>query len=170
MKLFLVAILAVTGLVVLILAVGAALPAMSAGTVTRDLQAPMEIVHSTIWDIARQPDWRTSIASIAPGPDGTWTETTQSGERITFRLTEVHPTRIALLFESSRGYTGQWQADLATTETGGTRLTVTEQATTPWPLGRILSRLFFDPEAFAGAYLDELGAETARRSLDREDT
>lgn len=70
-------------------------------------------------------------------------------------------------FESTRGYTGQWQADLATTGAGGTRLTVTEQATTPSPLGRVLSRLFFDPEAFAAAYLDELGAETARRSLDR---
>lgn len=167
MKLFLIATLALTGLAVLTLAIGAALPATRAGTVTRDLQAPMEIVHSTIRDIARQPDWRANIAAIATGPDGTWTEITQSGERITFRLTEVQPTRIALFFESTRGYTGHWQADLATTDAGGTRLTVTEQATTPSPLGRVLSRLFFDPEAFAAAYLDELGAETARRSLDR---
>lgn len=167
MKFFVVVTLAMIGTAVVTFAVGAALPATRAATITRDLQAPMDVVHSTIRDIARQPDWRANIAAIAPGPNGTWTEITRSGERVTFRLTEDHPTRIALFFESTRGYNGQWQADLATTDAGGTRLTVTERATTPSPLGRVLSRLFFDPEAFAAAYLDELGAETARRSLDR---
>lgn len=66
MKLFLVATLALTGLAVVAFAVGAALPATRAATVTRDLQAPMEIVHSTIRDIARQLDWRANIAAIAP--------------------------------------------------------------------------------------------------------
>jgi len=30
-------------------------------------------------------------------------------------------------------------------------------------VGRILSRLFFDPAAFAAAYLDDLAREVARR-------
>lgn len=45
-----------------------------------------------------------------------------------------------------------------------TALHVSEVATTPSPIGRILSRLVFDPEAFAATYLDELAAEVARRA------
>ncbi len=169
MKSLLTLIFGLIGLAVAILAVGAVLPATRAGTVTRDLPASIEVVHSTIRDIARQPEWRAHIAAVEPGPDGTWTEITTGGERIAFRLTTVAPDLIALSFESTRGYHGAWQADLAATEAGGTRLTVTETATTPSPLGRLLSRLFFDPEAFATAYLDALAAETTRRSLERGD-
>jgi hypothetical protein len=66
-------------------------------------------------------------------------------------------------FESTYGYHGQWEGRLVPTPSGGTHIFVTEQATTPAPIGRILARLFFNPEAFAKAYLDALVAETQRR-------
>jgi hypothetical protein len=53
---------------------------------------------------------------------------------------------------------------LVPTPSGGTHIFVTEQATTPAPIGRIMSRLFFDPKAFAHAYLDALVRETTHRS------
>jgi hypothetical protein len=46
---------------------------------------------------------------------------------------------------------------------GGTELEVLERTTTPSPIGRILSRIFFDPAAFAAAYLDDVAREVARR-------
>ncbi|MDA0961739.1 MAG: hypothetical protein O2898_02340 [Proteobacteria bacterium] len=52
---------------------------------------------------------------------------------------------------------------LPATRDGTTRLTVREQARIASPLGRILARLVFDPEAFAAKYLAELDAEVTRR-------
>ncbi|WP_019955683.1 hypothetical protein [Yoonia vestfoldensis] len=151
------------------IAVGAFLPATRDGTAMRSFDAAPDLVRSVIRDIDSQPAWRAKVAAIAPGPDGRWTEVTTDGERITFQIVEDSATTIALSFESTRGYIGRWAADLTAAGTDRTLLTVTEQATTPSPIGRILSRLFFDPVAFAATYLDELGAEVARRSSDRGD-
>jgi hypothetical protein len=52
---------------------------------------------------------------------------------------------------------------LVPTPSGGTHIFVTEQATTLSPIGRMFAHLFFNPEAFANAYLDALAKETQRR-------
>ncbi len=101
------------------------------------------------------------IASVEVTGD-TWIERTDRGETIAFRTVQRQPDRIELTFESSRGYHGSWAGEL-TAQDGGTLLRVTETAVTPSPLGRILSRLFFDPEAYARTYLDALEAEVTRR-------
>lgn len=43
------------------------------------------------------------------------------------------------------------------------QLEVRAEMTTSSPVGRVLSRLFLDPEAFAKTGLDDLAAEVARR-------
>jgi hypothetical protein len=50
-----------------------------------------------------------------------------------------------------------WEAVL-TPEGESTRIAVLERATVPSPLGRVLARLFFDPEEFATTYLAALKA------------
>ena len=57
----------------------------------------------------------------------------------------------------------------ATRRGAGATLTVREEATTSSPIGHIGWRLFFDPEAFAAAWLDELAREVARRRAQRGD-
>ena len=142
---------------------GLLLPQTRAATLTRDLTAPPDVVRAVILDAASQPAWRAGVEAVEPGGPGTWTEIRADGERIDFALATDTPDGIGLTFASDRGYTGVWTARIAAEGTG-TRLTVTEEATTPSPIGRILARLFFDPEAFAAAYLDDLGAETERRA------
>jgi uncharacterized protein YndB with AHSA1/START domain len=151
-----------------VLLVGALLPETRSATVSRTIDADPERVRATILDVERQPSWRAHIRSVTRGPDGGWTERTRDGEQIAFRLVEDANGRIAMSFESTRGYTGRWAAELAPTAAGGTRLTVVEQASTPSPIGRILARMFFDPEAFANAYLDALAAEAVRRKQTAE--
>lgn len=151
-----------------VLAIGSALPATRAVTTTRTLPAPPALVHATILDVSAQPDWRSNVRAVEVDTTGTsWTEVTGSGERIRFQLASQAPDRITLTFESPHGYTGRWEARLsaaeAPTPAGATTITVQEQATTPSPIGRIISRLLFDQQAFATIYLDELAAEVARR-------
>lgn len=146
-----------------VLAAGFALPATRQGSSERLLPAAPERVAATLLDIETQPRWRPGIAAVARTDKG-WVETTDRGEVIAFRLVPGAPDRIELRFESSRGYHGHWVGELA--ERGGTTyLRITETATTPSPLGRILSRLFFDPEAYATSYLDALEAEVKRREV-----
>lgn len=143
-----------------ILLVGYLLPATRQGSAERVIRAEPERVHAVVLDVARQPEWRPGIQSVVL-TDGGWAETTERGERVTFAIVENTPTRIVLRFESSQGYHGTWDGVLTPVVEEGqtlTRLHVTEMAITPQPLGRILSRLLFDPEAFSRAYLDALQA------------
>jgi hypothetical protein len=144
-------------------AAGYLLPTIRQGTSSRTVDASPELVRSTILDIDGQSAWRANVSAIENAGDGTWTEVTRDGERIEFRILSKSATAISLGFASTRGYTGRWDADIATSPSGGTELTVREQSTVRSPIGRILSRLFFDPEAFARTYLDELDAEIALR-------
>lgn len=160
--LILIAVIAL-GLAASIVVAGFLLPQTRSGTSSRTIDAAPDLVRATILDVESQPSWRPRIKTVVREPGGGWTEVTADGERIGFRLLEDSDRRITLQFESNRGYTGRWAADLAPAGAGGTRLTVVEEATTPSPIGRILSRLFFDPKAFATAYLDALSAEVARR-------
>jgi hypothetical protein len=143
-----------------ILSVGTLLPAARQGSAERVIRAAPDRVHAAVLDVTRQPEWRPGIQSVVLTEDG-WVETTTRGERVTFAIVENTPTRMALRFESSHGYHGTWGGVLTPVVDAGqtvTRLQVTEMAVTPNPLGRVLSRLLFDPEAYSRAYLDALQA------------
>lgn len=152
------------GLAALIVVVGLLLPASRTGQVDRVVEATPAQLKAVILDKASQPSWRAQLAKVDVQSGSNWTETTQRGEVITFELTRQEANLLQMRFESSYGYHGQWEGRLVPTPSGGTHIFVTEQATTPSPIGRIMSRLFFDPGAFAHAYLDALVAETQRRN------
>ncbi len=143
------------------LAAGLVLAPTRQGTAERLLPGRPELVSEILADVAAQPGWRSGIASVEVGPDG-WVERTEQGEAITFRPVVQSADRIELQFESTRGYRGTWVGEI-TAQGDGTLLRVTETATTPSPVGRILSRLFFDPQAYSTAYLDALQIEVQRR-------
>lgn len=151
------------GLVCLVLVAGLVMPATRIGKVDRVVAATPAQLASVILDKHSQPAWRTDLAKVEMKTANTWTETTQRGEVITFELTRREANLIHMRFESSYGYHGQWEGRLVPTPNGGTHIFMTEQATTPSPIGRILARLFFNPQAFANAYLDALVQETKRR-------
>lgn len=151
------------GLAALVVLVGFVLPATRTGKVDRVVAATPAQLTAVILDRASQPTWRPELAKVEIKTATRWTETSQKGEVVTFELTRQDVDLIEMRFESSYGYHGQWEGRLEPTPSGGTHVFVTEQATTPAPIGRILARLFFDPKAFANSYLDALVQETQRR-------
>ena len=149
------------GVILLLLAglvflLGWALPATREGRAEVVIAAAPARIVAVIADVEAQTGWRQGITAIERTAEG-WVEVTARGERISFVTEEMGEARIRLRFASDAGYSGVWEAVL-TPETGGTRIAVVERAEIPSPLGRILARLFFDPEEFATMYLAALKA------------
>lgn len=136
--------------------VGLLLPAAREGRAEVVIAAPAARVVAVIADVEAQVAWREGIASVGRTGDG-WVEVTARGERISFVAEEMGEARVRLRFASDAGYSGTWEAVLTPAD-GGTRIAVVERAEVPSPLGRILARVFFDPEAFATKYLAALKA------------
>jgi hypothetical protein len=135
------------------LAIGMALPVTREGRADILIKAPPADILALILDIETQHEWR-NVRVVRLGDDQ-WVEMTPQGERITFTLDTVTATEAELRFRSTAGYSGTWRARLAPAP-GGARVSVVERATVPSPLGRIISRLMFDPDAFAEDYLAAL--------------
>jgi len=143
--------------------IGYALPATREGAASRVIAAKPERVRQTILDVESQPVWRRRVVAVVRASADEWTETTVDGETIAFRRLPSEDGSVRLEFESTRGYRGEWRGQFSPAPGGGTLLEVVERATTPSPIGRILSRIFFEPAAFAAAYLDEVAREVERR-------
>ena len=141
-----------------VFAVGWLLPPGREGRAEVVIDAAPKRVLEVIQAVESQPEWRAGIATVMPGPDG-WVEVTARGERITFVAEQADESQVRLRFSSDAGYAGTWEATL-TPEGKGTRIAVVERAEVPSPPGRILARIFFDPDAFATAYLAALKARS----------
>ena len=138
------------------MAVGWALPATREGRAEVLIDAAPARIVAVIADVKAQAAWRQGISAVEQTAEG-WVEVTARGERIAFVAEELGEARIRLRFASDAGYSGTWEAVLVREGTG-TRIAVVERAEIPSPLGRILARLFFDPEVFATTYLAALKA------------
>ena len=141
---------------VVVLVVGWLLPAAREGRAEVVIDAPPAAVVAVIADVEAQGEWRDGIAAVERTAEG-WVEVTARGERISFVAEEMGEARVRLRFTSDDGYSGTWEAVLVP-EGAETRVSVVERAAVPSPIGRILARLFFDPEEFATTYLAALKA------------
>ena len=150
------ALLALAALALGIVSLGLALPATREGRAEALIAAPPDRLAALILDAPGQTAWRSGLGRIETTATG-WREVTDRGETIDFTLADPGPARIALAMRSDRGWSGGWVATL-TAEGDMTRIAVTERATVPNPLFRLIARLMFDPEAFAARYLAELKA------------
>lgn len=142
-------------LVAVIFLIGWLLPATREGRAETVIAAPPDRVLAVIADVEAQPQWR-AVAKVTRTAEG-WEEITPRGEKIAFAAEEMTKARIRLRFTSDAGYSGIWEAVLEPVAEG-TRIAVVERATVPSPSGRIISRLMFDPGAFATMYLAALKA------------
>lgn len=156
MRILILTLVALALLVAMLFLIGWLLPATREGRAETVISAPPDRILAVIADVEAQPDWR-EVGTVTRTTEG-WEEMTPRGERISFVAEEMTESLIRLRFASSAGYTGRWEAVLEPVA-GGTRVAVVEQATVPSPLGRIVSRLMFDPGAFATMYLAALKAQ-----------
>jgi hypothetical protein len=159
MRILVLKVAALVLLVALVALIGWLLPATREGRAEVVISAPPDQILAVIADVEAQPEWR-AVGTVTRTADG-WEEVTARGERISFVAEEMTAARIRLSFSSDAGYAGEWEARLDPVE-GGTRISVVERATMPSPLGRIIARFMFDPDAFATMYLAALKARVER--------
>ena len=155
MRILLLALAALVLLAALMFLIGWLLPATREGRAETVIAAPPDRILAVIADVEAQPQWR-AVGAVTRTAEG-WEEVTARGERIAFVAEEMTASRIRLRVTSDAGYFGAWEAVLDPVA-GGTRIAVVERATVPSPLGRLLSRLMFDPGKFATMYLADLKA------------
>lgn len=155
MRVLILATAALVLLAALVILTGWLLPETREGRAETVIAAPPDRLLAVISNVEAQTEWRDARSAIRT-EDG-WEEVTARGERIAFFVEEMTEARIRLRFTSDAGYSGAWEAVLEPVS-GGTRIAVAERATVPSPLGRIASRLMFDPTAFASMYLSALKA------------
>ncbi len=136
------------------------LPPAREGRAETVIAAPPERVLAVIAAVEAQTAWRRGIERVTRTKEG-WEEVTERGETIRFVAEEMNVERVKLRFVSDNGYTGSWVAQLSA-EGDGTRIRVTERSQIRSPIGRIIARLFFDPESFATNYLAALKAQSER--------
>ena len=145
---------------------GYTLPKERTGSAEKQCQAAPKTILATILDVGSQASWRQSVKAVELKENNSvWIETTQGGEKIKFALLKTDEQAISMKFSSDSGYEGQWNARISPTSAGISTVSVTEQVITQSPLGRIVSRLLFDPEEFSENYLNELCKESMKRAL-----
>lgn len=130
------------------------IPATRKGGASIEIQASAEQILTVLQDVKNQPTWRKDIKMIEM-KDGGWTEVTISNVKTDFRWISVTPQKVELSYASKAGYTGTWIATMTQSATG-TRIDVIEQVTIRNPVSRLISRIFFDPDAFSRSYLEQL--------------
>ena len=146
-------------LVVMVTAIGVALPRDHVASREETLAAPPERVFGTLVDVERYPAWRsgvTRIEIVTREPALRWREH-GSTDTITFEFEEQRaPQRIVTrIADPSLPFGGTWTYVLTPADTG-TRLTITERGEVYNPIFRFVSRFVFGHAATIDAFLADL--------------
>jgi uncharacterized protein YndB with AHSA1/START domain len=136
-------------------------PAGHVAEVTRTVPAPPAEVWAVVVDFDHHADWRTAVTQVRRDGDRV-EETDPYGEVLAYRIEVLEPERrLVTRIVDQTAFSGTWTLTLQP-EAAGTRLTIVERGEVHSPLLRALAPLFFDPEATARTWLDDLA-----RRLDR---
>lgn len=149
----------IAALILLLIAIGYALPISHVATREASLPAPPERVFSVLRDVEKFPTWRSGVKSVemlATTPALRWRE--RGDNDITFEMETVEaPTKIVTrIADKTLPFGGSWTYDLSP-DGGGTRLVITENGEVYNPLFRFMSRFVFGHTATIERFLTDLG-------------
>jgi uncharacterized protein YndB with AHSA1/START domain len=154
---------ALAAAVLLVILIGAALPANHQATGAVVVPAPPERVYHLLTDVARAPHWRPDLKAVdvLGERDGRlqFRETGKSGV-ITFEFVEqAPPTRLVTrIADEELPFGGTWTWILTADPAGGTRVAVTEDGVIKNAAYRFMARFLFGYSKFID---DVLGAVAA---------
>ncbi len=153
------------GLVALI---GSRLPKTHTASRSILLQRPPAEVYAVVRDFASAPSWRTDLKSVEiqnrPGERLRFREEGKNGT-VNYELEEDAPPArmVTRITDTDLGYAGKWTY-VFTAETGGTRLTITEDGEVSNLLFRVMSRYVFGQTGTLDAYLMSLAKKFGERA------
>jgi uncharacterized protein YndB with AHSA1/START domain len=156
----------VSGLVILVLAIGFTLPARHSATVSGVVAGTPEEVWAVITGVEDFASWRTDIerAERLDAIEGwpAWREVGPSGA-LTFAMAGVEPPfrLVTRIVDEGLGFGGTWTYVLSPAQ-GGTLMTITEDGFVSNPMFRFVSRFFMGYESTMTAYLAALEAQMRR--------
>ncbi len=161
MKWLLVVVLALAGVLVLIIVIGALLPRKHTVSRTVSLRQPAE----TVWSlISGPPTWRPDVRNYEelPAHDGhrMWHETDKSGQTITYEAIESEAPRrlVVRIADPKLPFGGTWTYDI-TPSGQSCSLTITEDGEVYNPLFRFVSRFIMGQTATLDAYIKALNTK-----------
>ncbi len=145
--------------VVVVVAIGYALPVGHVASRQVILQQPPDRVFAALTDVERFPAWRSDVKTVdvlSIESSKRWREHGANGD-IAFELVESQPptrlvTRIA---DTDLAFGGSWTYELVP-EGSGTRLTITERGEVYNPVFRFMSRFIFGHTATIEQFLADL--------------
>jgi uncharacterized protein YndB with AHSA1/START domain len=151
------------GIVLVMMAVGSALPSGHVAQMAIDLAAPRERVWALISDVGGTARWRPEVKSIELQPPAggrvRFVERTGSGATPFEVMSQEAPARqVVRVVDDGLPFGGTWTWELEPAG-AGTRLTVTEDGFVRNPVFRVMSRLFFPPTGTMNTYLRSLARE-----------
>ena len=146
-------------LLLLLIAIGYALPIGHVATRETRLGAPPERVFEVLREVEKFPAWRSDVKSVevlATAPALRWRE--RGDNDITFEMETVEPARkiVTRIADKTLAFGGSWTYELSPQD-GGTRLVITENGEVYNPLFRIMSRFVFGHTATIDRFLEDLG-------------
>ena len=149
----------IVALVLLLIAIGYALPINHVATREASLAAPPERVFSVLRDVEKFPTWRSDVKSVemlATTPALRWRE--RGDNDITFEMETVEAPRkiVTRIVDRTLAFGGSWTYELSPQD-GGTRLVITENGEVYNPLFRFMSRFVFGHTATIDKFLEDLG-------------
>lgn len=145
-------------LVLLVVAIGYALPVAHVATREARLGAPPERVFGVLRDVEKYPGWRSDVKGVevlATVPALRWRE--RGDNDITLEMETVEAPRriVTRIADRSLPFGGSWTYELSPQD-GGTRLVITENGEVYNPLFRFMSRFVFGHAATLEKFLGDL--------------
>lgn len=161
MRWLLIVLAALAGMVLVVVAVGYALPVRHVATVMATIPAPPESVWTAITTPQGYQSWRPGVSrvEILPPVDGrvSWRETSGDGD-ITYVAEASEPPRrfVSRIVDTGLPFGGAWEYQLVPAGTG-TRLTITERGEVYNPVYRVVSRFVIGHTKTLTDYMKALG-------------
>jgi hypothetical protein len=150
--------LALLAIVLLILAIGYALPRQHVASSDALVNAPHAHVFKAIVNVAEYPQWREDVAHVEVVSTAPlrWREHS-GGDVITFEAADVQPPQrlVSRIADPDLPFGGTWTFELSA-EGNGTRVRITERGEVYNPVFRFMSRFLIGHTSGMDAFLRAL--------------
>lgn len=158
MKIVIVTLIVLAAIILVIVAVGAALPQNHTATRERTFPAAPARLYDAISRVADYPKWKTGVRAVEelPPEHGHARFREVGSESITYEITEASaPTRFVTRIADKLPYGGSWVYEISPAAQGS-KLRLTEQGEVYNPIFRFVSRFILGYYKTMDTFLDDL--------------